>query len=197
MINGRLPLLQKLIVSFFVLIFLASLVFIGYRIFTKPAYEAYEKEQAKILALSVIELFAEKTSEYPEIWTKFDTKETELVIDHKKVTDNWVIKISFSKRGSFVQITSSVKSGWNSRSPQSALFKAKIYPDGKTEYEDNIPAATLGMIKKTDNRANGRTYLFRFPDEMKKVPVDIKAEERLISDSGGKEFLIIKNSSHQ
>ena len=192
MSENKLPMLQKIIASFFLLIFIASLVFMVYRIYTKPAYEAHEKEQARILAISTIEFFAKETSGEPGMWEKFESDNIELIIDHMQINGNWVISTNFSKKESFVEATSSVSSGWNSRSPQSAKFSAKIYFDGKIEYEDETAASTIRMIIRSKSKPNGNVLHFRFPDERKKMLFDIAAEVRSVITDLGEEYLVLK-----
>ncbi len=180
--------LHKLMAAIFGLIFAASLIFMGYRVYTKPAYEAHEKEQARILAVSAVTLLAERTAMEPGIWENFSDIDTELMIDHMKIRENWVVKVFISKKEGHVEVTSSVASGWNSRSPQSAEYRAKIYRDGKTVFEGQ------GSAGMPSGKAEplGKTHAFRFPDEMKKVPVQITAEEYLLKDAEDSEFLILK-----
>ena len=188
----KLPLLQKIIACFFALLFIASIIFMVYRISTKSSYESHEKEQARILAVSAIEFFAKKTSKEPGMWERFQSNDIELVIDHMQIKENWVISTEFSRKESFVEVISSVNSGWNSRSPQSAKFKAKIYFDGKTEYEDETATSTIQMIGRSGSTANGNFHRFRFTDERKKVPIDITAEEWSVTTDSGEEYLILK-----
>lgn len=190
--ENKLPLFQKIIAVLFLLLFITSIVFMGYRIYKKPAYEAHEKEQTRILAVSVIELFAEKTLKEPDMWGKFENDNIELIIDHAKVKDNWVIRTTFLKKQSFVDAISSVSSGWNSRSPQSAKCRAKIYYDGKIEYEDETAASVVQKIVRSNSKPNVKALHFRFSDERKKVPFDISAEVRYISTDSGEEYLILK-----
>ena len=192
MSENKLPMLQKIIASFFLLIFIASLVFMVYRIYTKPAYEAHEKEQARILAISTIEFFAKETSGEPGMWEKFESDNIELVIDHMQIKGNWVINTEFSKEEFFVEVTSSVNSGWNSRSPQSAKFRAKINFDGKIEYEDENAVSAVQMIVRSNSKLNGKVVHFRFPDERKKMPIDIAAEVRSVITDLGEEYLFLK-----
>ena len=192
MSENKLPLLQKIIASFFLLIFIASLVFMAYRIYKKPSYEAHEKEQAIILAVSTIEFFAKKTSEEPEMWEKFENDDIELVIDHMQIKGNWVIRTTFLKKESFVDAISSVNSGWNSRSPQSATFRAKINFDGRIEYENETAESAVQMILRSNSKPNGKVVHFRFPDERKKVPVDISVKEWSVITDSGEEYLFLK-----
>lgn len=186
------PPLQKTIAFFFALVFIASLIFIGYRIYTKPAYEAHEKKQARLLAVSAISLFSEKTAKEPGIWEKFDSNENELMIDHMRIKGNWVVKVNLINEGSHIEVMSSVSSGWNSRSPQSAEIMAKIYNDGRVEFEDAESALAIAAgIKSGSLKALGKIHNFRFPDEQKKVPAVIEAEECLLRDQEGNEFLIL------
>ncbi len=182
------PLVQKSIAFLFVLLFIASFIFIGYRIYTKPAYEAHEKEQARALALSTVMLFAEKTSIEPAIWEKFSENNIELMIDHMKIKGNWSVKIFISKKNRYVEFTCSVNSGWNSRSPQSAEFRAEVHDDGKMVFKDTSPSG----IPEGKSEALGKLHVFRFADEMKKVPVRISAEEYLLTDAEGRDYLLLK-----
>ena len=190
--ENKLPLLQKIIAGFFFLLFITSIVFMAYRIYTKPAYEAHEKEQARILAISTIEFFAKKTSGEPGMWEKFESDNIELVIDHMQIKGNWVINTEFSKEEFFVEVTSSVNSGWNSRSPQSAKFRAKINFDGRIEYENETAESAVQMILRSNSKPNGKVVHFRFPDERKKVPVDISVKEWSVITDSGEEYLFLK-----
>lgn len=186
------PPLQKIIASIFALVFIASLFFIGYRIYTKPAYEAHEKKQARLLAVSAMSLFSDKTAREPGIWARFNSDETELMIDHMKIKGNWVVKVNFNNKGSHIEVLSSVSSGWNSRSPQSTEVRAKIYNDGRVEFEDKDSSQSIAAaIKSGSLKALGKIHSFRFPDEQKKVPAVIEAEECLLRDQEGNEFLIL------
>ena len=73
-------------------------------------------------------LLAERTAEEPGIWDKFSDIDTELMIDHMKIRENWVVKVFIAKKDGHVEVTSSAASGWNSRSPQSSAFSAKFSP---------------------------------------------------------------------
>jgi len=190
--ENKLPLLQKIIAVFFFLLFITSIVFMAYRIYTKPAYEAHEKEQARILAVSAIELFAEKTSKEPDMWKKFESNNIELIIDHTRIKGNWVIITTFLKKESFVDAISSVNSGWNSRSPQSVKFRAKINFDGRIEYENETAASAVQMIVRSNSKPNGKVVHFRFRDERKKVPFDITTEVRSVITDSGEEYLVLK-----
>lgn len=191
--ESKLPPLQKLIASFFVLVFIASLLFIGYRIYTKSAYEAHEAKQARLLAVSAISLFGEKTSKDPEMWTKFESNEIELMIDHMRIKENWVVKVNFLKKENHIQVLSSVNSGWNSRSPQFTEFRAKIFNDGSLEFENAEAALTAAdNIERTRQKASGKMHNFRFSDERIELPAVIDAEETLFTDAEGNEFLILK-----
>jgi hypothetical protein len=190
--ENKLPPLQKIISFFFVLVFIASLFFIGHRIYTKPAYEAHEKEQARLLAVSAVFLFADKTAKEPGIWNKFDNNENELMLDHMRIKGNWVVKVNFINKGSHIEVLSSVSSGWNSRSPQSAEIRAIIFNDGKVEIENGGNALAIAdRIKSGRPKALGKIHSFRFPDEQKKVPAVIDAEEYLFTDQDGNEYLIL------
>lgn len=180
--------LHKIMAGIFGLIFAASLIFMGYRVYTKPAYEAHEKEQARILAVSAVTLLAERTAMEPSIWENFSDIDTELMIDHMKIRGNWAVKVFIVKKDGYVEVTSSVTSGWNSRSPQSAEYRAQIYRDGRTVFVGEGSAGT----PEGKTEPLGKIHTFRFPDEMKKVPVQITAEEYLLTDAEGREFLILK-----
>ncbi|MFA5672317.1 MAG: hypothetical protein WC922_07670 [Synergistaceae bacterium] len=190
--ENKLPPLQKIIAFFFVLVFIASLFFIGYRIYTKPAYEAHEQKQVRLLAVSAVSLFSDKTAREPGIWARFNRDETELIIDHMKIKGNWVVKVNFNNKESHIEVISSVSSGWNSRSPRSAEVRAKIYNDGRVEYEDGEGSRSIAAaIKSRSLIALGKVHIFRFPDEQKKVPAVIEAEESLLTDQEGNEYLIL------
>ena len=190
--ENKLPSIQKIIASIFALVFIASLFFIGYRIYTKPAYEAHEQKQARLLAVSAVSLFSEKTAKEPGTWARFNSDETELIIDHMKIKGNWVVKVNFNNKESYIEVISSVSSGWNSRSPQSAEVRAKIYNDGNIEYEDGEGSRSIAAaIKSGSLNALGKIHIFRFPDEQKKVPAVIEAEESLLTDQEGNEYLIL------
>mgnify|MGYP000855225271 FL=1 len=170
------------------LLFMASLVFIGFRIYTKPAYEAHEKEQARILAASAAVLLAEMTSGEPGLWDKFSESEISLLIDHMKIRGNWVLKVDVLKKDSHVEVISSASSGWNSRSPQSSEYRSKIYGDGRADIEGEAAVT----IPEGTEKPLGKIHTFRFPDETKNVPAVIAAEEYLLTDREGREFLVLK-----
>lgn len=191
--KNRSLLFQKLVAGFFVLVFIVSFIFIGYRIYTKPAYEAHETEQARLLAISTISLLSEKTSRNPGMWAKFESSEIKLIIDHMKIKGNWVVEINILKKENHIEVFSLVSSGWNSRSPLSAKFRAKIYKDGRLEYVDGVAALTAaGIVNNARQKMTGKIHNFKFPNELKKVPAPIDAEESIFTDPKGNEFLILK-----
>ncbi len=180
--------LHKILAGFFVLVFMASLVFVGYRIYTKPAYEAHEKEQARILAASVVSLMAQRTAMEPDIWDRFSGSQIELMIDHMKIRGNWLVKVNIFKKAGHIEVICSISSGWNSRSPQSAELKAEIFDDGRSVYYGE------GSAEISADKAEpvGKTHTFRFPDEMQTVPALITAEEYIMIDTRGREYLLLK-----
>ena len=186
--ENRSSALHKILAGFFGIVFIVSLVFVGYRIYTKPAYEAHEKEQARILAASVVSLMARRTAIEPGIWDRFSGSHIELMIDHMKIKGNWMVRVNIFKKAGYIEVICSVSSGWNSRSPQSAELKAKIFNDGRSVYYGD------GSAEISGDKAEpiGKTHSFRFPDEMQTVPVLITAEEYLMIDPRGKEYLVLK-----
>ena len=180
--------LHKILAGLFGLVFMASLVFVGYRIYTKPAYEAHEKEQARILAASVVSLMAQRTAMEPDIWDRFSGSQIELMIDHMKIKGNWMVRVNIFKKAGHIEVICSVSSGWNSRSPQSAELKAEIFDDGRSVYYGE------GSAEISADKAEpvGKTHTFRFPDEMQTVPALITAEEYIMIDTRGREYLLLK-----
>ena len=62
------------------------------------------------------------------------------------------------------------------------------------EFEYGDTASTSADRIKIDRlKTLGKIHNFRFPDEQKKVPVLIDAEEFLFTDPEGNEFLVLKD----
>lgn len=192
MADNKLPLLQKILASVFAVLVAASVVFFGYRIAMKPSYKAHEIEQCRLLAISSLMTIAEITADNPRLWDKFSEETVHLTIDHKIVPDNWVIKLEAEKSGGILRLKSTAASGWNSRSPQEAVFTASIdreagaqnitYSDKSASLTAEKIAASLPNIKK-----EGLKYVL--PDERKVTPADITADVHHYMD---KKFIIIR-----
>ena len=66
--------------------------------------------------------------------------------------------------------------------PQSSAFSARIFSDGRMVFDGKHRRNTFRQSEPSER------YTFRFPDEMKKVPAQIIAEEYLLTDDEGREF---------
>lgn len=195
MINQNLPPLQKLIAAAFLVMVLASFCFIGYRIITKSEYEENQIKQANILAVSVINTLAEKSLKDISLWDKFDSDNFIIIIDHRTVPGNWVLKTSIKKNMDHVNIESTVDSGWNSRSPISKVVSAKVFMDGKVVFDD-IKASDQVKKLHADNAGKKHVYVFfRFPDERKPFPVKIRAAVTTYKDSENNDFIMLTSAN--
>lgn len=185
---------HKLMECLFALAVLSSFVFIGFRIATKSSYEAHEVRQCLLLAVSAADMMAEETSSAPDIWDRMGRGEITLIIDHKTVPGNWVIKVTAIRRGDFMHIESSASSGWNTRSPQKFTVAADISTGkdaGRIVYVNAPPAheALDAIIRSA--RKSGKTVVFRFPDESDICPVTIRAAIARYAGPDG-DFIILK-----
>jgi hypothetical protein len=192
--KNNLPTAQKIIAFIFAAAIMASFVFFAYRIHTKASYEAHEKKQARVLAISALLALEEETSKDPGTWNKFREDKFDLILDHMKVRGNWAIKLSFNRRETHLEILSSVKSGWNSRSPQHAEARAAISPDGRMSFDHGSPPPEALEIKSASKKGSGRRLNLRFPEELKPLPVAIDVEEYSMTDEDGNTFIILKRS---
>jgi len=184
---------HKLMACLFALAVLSSFVFIGFRIATKSSYEAHEARQCLLLAVSAANMMAEETSSAPDMWDRIGRGEITLIIDHKTVPGNWVIKVTAAHRGGFVHIESSASSGWNTRSPQKLTVAAEISTGkdaGRIVYA-NAPIAKEALDAIRSARESGRTVVFRFPNELDICPVTIRAAIARYSGPDG-DFIILK-----
>ena len=185
---------QKITAFIFAVLVAASVIFFGYRIATKPAYRANEIRQCKLLAVSAVSLLAEATRNSPQIWDKFGSGDVFLIIDHKRMPGNWVIKAEIKKHGTKTAIFVSAASGWNSRSPQEAAFSAEVgQGDSKHgaitygEAEAETIAAEIASAKSVPIR-DKEPLPFILPDERKVTPVTITALPEKIT--GGKLIIL-------
>ena len=149
MADKKLPFFQKILAFIFAVLVAASVVFFGYRIAMKPSYKAHEIEQCRLLAVSSLATIAEKTADDPQMWDKFPEETIYLIIDHKTMPDNWVIKLEAKKSGRMLKLKSAATSGWNSRSPQEAVFTASIGRDAGAKnitYDDKSASLIADKI---------------------------------------------------
>ncbi|MEG1799928.1 MAG: hypothetical protein RR214_07065 [Synergistaceae bacterium] len=173
----------------FAVLVAASIIFFGYRIVTKPAYKANEMRQCKLLAASALSILTEETIKSPNMWEKFGSDDIFLIIDHKKMPGNWVIKVEVKREAGKIHITSSAASGWNSRSPQEASFSAAVTGGeaenntaAYSEKETADLASEIASAKSTPYRDN-EELLFVLPDERKVTPARIAARPEKITGS--------------
>ena len=192
MADKKLPFFQKILAFIFAVLVAASVVFFGYRIAMKPSYKAHEIEQCRLLAVSSLAAIAEKTADDPQMWDKFPEETIYLIIDHKTMPDNWVIKLEAKKSGRMLKLKSAATSGWNSRSPQEAVFTASIDRDADTQnitYDDESASLIADKIAAAlpSTKKEGLKYIL--PDERKVTPVDIIAD---VHHYMNKKFIIIR-----
>ena len=192
MADKKLPFFQKILAFIFAVLVAASVVFFGYRIAMKPSYNAHEIEQCRLLAVSSLAAIAEKTADDPQMWDKFPEETIYLIIDHKTMPDNWVIKLEAKKSGRMLKLKSAATSGWNSRSPQEAVFTASIDRDAGAKnitYDDKSASLIADKIAAAlpSTKKEGLKYIL--PDERKVTPVDIIAD---VHHYMNKKFIIIR-----
>lgn len=181
--------LQKILAGIFALAVLGSFVFIGYRIATKGEYTAREKEQCRLLAMSAARCIADASIGDSQIWDKFDERAFTIIIDHKIMPGNWVIKAAIDRKENGTEITAESFSGWNSRSPQSDTSKAEIPLSGKDAvYSDQRQEDPAHRIDYSLFKTKVRTVNFSLPDESEIIPVTISAD--VMEDDKG--MLIIR-----
>lgn len=136
---------------FFVVLFAAAIVFIGYRIVTKPAYVRHETRQCRLLALSAAEIAADVTQAAPTMWDRFGSEGILIEIDHMKMVGNYVVRVTATSEGSKVRLFVTADSGWNTRSlqhsEQSIVIDKKAAP--KTGAADADITKIRGLRAKT------------------------------------------------
>lgn len=181
MADKKYSLFDKAMMLVFSFLMLASCVFFGHRAMTKPAYEARELKQTQLLAVSVIEIMAEKSVVEPV-----------LIIDHRAIKDNWRIKAVARKENDFTEITSDVSSGWNSRSPKSTVYKAKVFDDGGIEYENATAARLAEAVRGVKPSPKDETVTFRLPEENKPCPVDVVMHIAEYTDYKGDKYIVLR-----
>ena len=106
--------------------------------------------------------------------------------------DNWVIKLEAKKSGRMLKLKSAAASGWNSRSPQEAVFTASIDRDAGAQnitYDDKSASLIADKIAAAlpSTKKEGLKYIL--PDERKVTPVDIIAD---VHHYMNKKFIIIR-----
>ena len=183
---------QKFLAGLFALMVLASFVFIGYRIATKGDYTAREKEQCRLLSMSAARCAADASEDNPKIWDQFAEETFTIIIDHRIMPGNWVIKITAHKKSDSTEITSEGLSGWNSRSPQHDVSQAAIPASGEdAAYADPRQEDPAHRIDYSLFKKKVRTVQFSLPDESKVIPVTISAD--VMENENG--MLIVRFSS--
>lgn len=156
---------------------IASFIFIGWRIWTRNAYIAHEKEQCAVLAAGAALSSAESALADEALLRQLQKNETLLyTTDHMKLPGNYNIKVTLSLEGAAVKAAALAESGWNSRSPQkseaSVLLKKKgkavlMLPKQQKEAEELLFAASNGNPVKT--------VVFCYPFE-RKCPAPYKLQ---------------------
>jgi len=186
--NEKLPLLQKFLASLFALMFVASLVFMGWRIVHKKDYVAHEQEQCRLLAVSAAVSLADWNAAIPDMWSRIASADALIIIDHMLIQDNWSISAAEKRRDG--GLTIKVSSGWNSRSPQEYVCRGRIARSGFVfDKKSDQRAAESLLSVKTASR--DKTLPFVYPDARLTMPVKL-----LVSVShcriGGKDYIILK-----
>ena len=169
---------RKFFALVFALLILASFVFMGFRIAAKPAYSEHELKKCQVMAVSAVDIIAQKLEDSPLFLTKFGSSKIILTADHKKMPDNLVVKLEITDYGKYASVSSKVNSGWNSRSPKEYICTAKIYNDnGKNRIVyDAVECENIAVsIIQTDFNEKKNTIEFVLPDENKKMPEAMSA----------------------
>jgi len=192
MADKKTSLSERLIKILFIAAIAASFVFAGFRIVNRSEYIAHETKQCQLLALSAADMLAEKMLNDPAACARLAKDSATLVTDHMKMKDNFNIELSVKSNDGIIEISSHVKSGWNSRSPQSTdstamllsndTIKGVVYKGKKSkQLITKIHAAKKNVIKN---------IVFSYPvAEVEKSPVLINA---VIVPYGEEDFFIIK-----
>lgn len=177
--NNKYDSLQKVIMTLFSLLFLLSLLFFTWRLYTKSSYKEQELEQCRLLAVSTIETLACKMKREPNIWSKFNSKGIALNINHKSVPGNWLIVAMVKQLDDHTQIEATVCSGWNSRSPQKASYEAKVFERGNDiliAYKDNNAKIIAKKLLDSVIGDKKAVAVFSLSNGEKELPITIKAD---------------------
>ncbi|MCD8162658.1 MAG: hypothetical protein LUE09_04260 [Synergistaceae bacterium] len=149
---------------------LASFVFFGWRVMTKRAYVEHERAQCEALAVSAALTAAEAVTKEGALAPLVrELGEAEFVTDHMSMPGNNTISVTIGAERGFFLIRSKAASGWNSRSPQSAEFELRLFPNSEITFKDEddtkraarIRAARAGISKKDQSKE----HIFTFPHE--------------------------------
>jgi glutamate-1-semialdehyde aminotransferase len=171
----------------------ASLIFVGFRIANRSAYRAHETKQCQLLAFSAADMLAEKMLKDPAVCARLEKDSATLTTDHMKMKDNFNIELSVKDSGGITEITAHVKSGWNSRSPQSADCTARLLSNDTMKgvvfkgRDSRQFISKIHAVKKTNTIKN---IVFSYPvAEIEKSPVIINAA---VVPYGEENFFIIR-----
>lgn len=191
MTNDKLPPFQKFLASIFFVLFVASLVFMGHRIMTKSEYERREAEQCRILAVSAADAFIGFVAASPDITDKLASGDILLIIDHKLIPGNWNISVTAKRGGAGLAVETTVKSGWNTRSPQEYTCRAKAFDDGAA-FSDAKDKRTAEAVREVVPAKRDKRLLFAYPDERLECPVklEVRASKLKLPDFE-KPFLVL------
>lgn len=117
---------QSVLAAAFGILIALSVCFMAYRAATKPAYVRREVRQVSALAKTTALALAGVCTVSPDIGQLYGTDKAFIVINHMKVEGNWVITAELRFEDGGTVIEASAKSGWNSRSPQSAEYSVRV-----------------------------------------------------------------------
>ncbi|MDO4988063.1 MAG: hypothetical protein Q4E17_03400 [Synergistes sp.] len=178
----------------FIACIIASLVFCGWRIATKSAYVEHEKKQCSLLAISSVLVAADALGENRAL-AEYAVSKTKLtfITDHKKFPGNYNITLTFVSDDGGIKIRSEVKSGWNTRSPQSDSFELLRLSDGSISFYGSDDLRAAQIQKETEHNAASGTslHIFTFPFD-KPCPIQFTAESKNISGPDEKPLYILK-----
>lgn len=182
---------QKFLASIFFVLFVASLVFICHRIMTKGEYERREAEQCRILAVSAADAFAGFIIASPDIPDKLASGDIMLIIDHKLIPGNWNISVTAKRGVAELAVETTVKSGWNTRSPQEYTCRAKAASGGAV-FSNEKDKRTAEAVREVIPAKKDRQLLFTYPEERLECPVklEVKASKLKLPDFE-KPFLVL------
>lgn len=179
---------QKIIAALFALVLIGAACLMAWRVVQKPAYEARERMQCDLLAVSAAQALAQISETEPEIWAQFSAPVT-LILDHRQMPDNWNLSVTaqaLPNRMAFLIVASS---GWNSRSPQRSELHVDLRDDGGLVYSGTKEEVVLTTADSTDT---GKTVSFILLDGREpRVPLRMRVVETRMRDEE-KPYLLLR-----
>jgi hypothetical protein len=185
--NEKMPLLQKFLASLFALMFVASLVFMGWRIIHKKDYVEHEREQCRLLAVSAAASLADWNGAVPDMWSRIASGDSIIIIDHRLIQDNWSITAARKRAGG---LTVKVSSGWNSRSPQEYVCRGRIAGGGFV-FDQESDQRTAETLRAVNPSPHDKVLPFAYPDERLTMPVKLLVAVTPCK-LDGKDYIILK-----